>query len=161
MTKYRRMISPTPAISWYWRSVAARSRRRAPMLGLAGRLTGRSLGCRARRRSAQPAGAGVLRGLDLVDETLAGRALVDGVDAGARLLDHLGNVLEADIVALEGDLDVLDLVVDLDERDVDAVDALEVAELVGEHEHRGLVRLEHETPDLAHVVITLRSRVAG
>src|SRR5450759_4078722 len=127
------------------------------MLGLAARLTGRSPGCRARRRSAQPAGAGVLRGLDLVDETLAGRALVDGVDAGARLLDHLGDVLEVDIVALEGDLDVLDLV-------VDAVVALEVAELVGEHEHRGLVRfehVEHETPDLAHVVITLRSRVAG
>src|SRR5450756_1156962 len=81
-----------------------------------------------------------------------------------QLLDHLGDVLEVDIVALEGDLDVLDLVVDLDERDVDAVDALEVAELVGEHEHRGLVRfehVEHETPDLAHVVITLRSRVAG
>jgi len=72
--------------------------------------------------------------------------------------------LKVDVVALEGDLDVLDLVVDLDERDVHAVDALEVAELVGQHEHRGLVRLEHvehETPDLAHVEITLRSRVAG
>ena len=54
------------------------------------------------------------------------------------------------------------LVVDLDERDVHAVDALEIAQLVGEVQHRGLMGLEHvehETPDLAHRWITLRSRV--
>jgi len=74
-----------------------------------------------------------------------------------------GDILEVDVVALQGDLDVLDLVVDLDQGDVDPVDALEVAELVGEDEHRGLMGLEdveHKSPDLAHVVITLRSRVA-
>ena len=60
--------------------------------------------------------------------------------------------------ALERDLDVLDLVVDLEQRDVDARDALEVAELVGEVEHGRHVRLEdveHETSDLAHGGITL------
>ena len=34
--------------------------------------------------------------------------------------------------AFERDLDVLDLAVDLEERDVDAVHALEIAELVGQ-----------------------------
>jgi hypothetical protein len=44
------------------------------------------------------------------------------------------------------------------------VDTLKIAELVRKGEHRRLVGLqdvEDETPDLAHVAITLRSRLAA
>src|SRR5512136_2810525 len=99
-----------------------------------------TLGACATAASAHPAGAGVLRRLRFLDELAPRRHLVDGVDAAAAVLDDLGDVLEVDVVALERDLDVLHLVVDLEQCDVDAMDTLKIAELVGEGQHRRLVR---------------------